>query len=476
MKNLPTILFIALLSAWTANAAAFEIDGSKWFGARALLYINIPGIAGTGASFNSAFTYAINEWNDKTSFTFSMVPQSRDPCLNDGLNGVGFAADLCGSAFGGRTLAVTVRRFRNEVLGPNSIAQADIVINQAESFNVYDGPLIQFGINGLDLKRIAVHELGHVLGLEHSTSSQAIMAPNIGNVFQLSADDIGGVETLYGGLSKCTVRKFTFGVISNALDKNDCTVDQLTVGKSDSSPIDVYQFDIANTTTFNFSMTSAKLDSVLLVADRDLRVVAHDDKSSKQCNSALSATLQPGTYYLLANTYNVVLNPGCGITGSYQITTSYTSNSFLSFKDAESLSGGPAFGAFSGGITANNGVSYGNRFKSTDKLDIHARVEIDKIHQGQAGFLVVAATIAGTVYLLDSKGHFIPFNSKSGPVLKAKTTVFSTREDLQIATGLVPASLGISNIEVDFAIGYGLDSNPGEVYFHTTPLHLTVSP
>lgn len=475
MRKIPSI-FLALLAAWSANAAAFEIDGSKWIGARALLYINIPGIAGTGVSYNSAFTDAINEWNNKTTFTFSMVPQRRDPCLNDGLNGVGFAPDLCGSEFGGKTLAVTVRRFKTEVLGPNSIAQADIVINQGESFNVYDGPLFQFGIVGLDMKRIAVHELGHVLGLEHSKTSQSIMAPNIGNVFQLQADDIEGVETLYGGLANCNIRKFKFGLIKDALDNTDCTVDKLTVGKSDSSPIDVYQFDVSSTTTFNFTMTSENLDSVLLIADPDLRVIAHDNKSSNQCNSSLNTTLQPGSYFLLANTYNTVVNTACSITGSYQITTSFSTSSFLSFKDADSLSGGPAFGAFSGGITANNGVSYGNQFKSTDKLDIHARVVIDSIHQGKPGFLVVAAMIEGTVLLLNSNGQFIPFDSKSGLIPKAKTKILTAQEDLQIAAALVPASLGISNIEVDFSVGYGVDSNPSEVYFHTTPLHLTVSP
>ncbi len=441
-----------------------------------MLYINIPGIAGTGVSYNSAFTEAINEWNSKTSFTFSRVPQSRDPCLNDGLNGVGFGPDLCGSAFGGKTLAVTVRRFKTQVLGPKSIAQADIVINQGVSFNVYDGRLFQFATDGLDMKRIAVHELGHVLGLEHSSLSQSIMAPNIGDVFQLQADDIAGVEKLYGGLANCNIRKFNFGLIKNTLDNNDCTVDQLTVGNSDRSPIDVYEFDIASTTTFDFTMTSANLDSVLLITDPDLRVVAYDDKSSKQCNSALNATLPPGRYFLLANTYNVVVNPSCSITGSYQISTSFTSSSFLSFEDAKSLTGGPAFGAFSGGITANNGASYGNKFKSTDKLDIHARVVVGNIHQGKPGFLVVGALIEGVLHLLNTNGQFIPYDSKSGFIHKAKTKILSAQEELQIATALVPANLGISNIEVDFSVGYGVDSNPNEVYFHTTPLHLTVSP
>ena len=476
MKSVQSIALLLLLTFSSGNAVAFEIDGSKWIGAKALFYIDIPGTAGTGVSFNSAFADAIKEWNSKTKFQFSMVQQNKNPCQNDGFNGVDFATTYCGNAFGSKTLAIAVRRLQSEVLGPPSIAQVDIVVNQNEVFNVYDGRLIQFGIVGLDLKRIAVHELGHALGLDHSQVSQSIMAPNIGNQFQLHADDIAGVATLYGGLSNCQIRKFNFGLISNSLDSSDCTVDKLTLGDSDSSPIDLYQFDIANTTTFNFAMTSASLDSVLLVADADLRVIAFDNKSSKQCNSTLNTTLQPGTYYLLANTYDGQVNAACSITGAYQIKTSFSSNSFLTFANSESLTGGPGFGAFSAGISANNGVSYGNQFKNTDAIDIRASIAIDSAHQGKPGFIVVAALFDGAIHLLNSSGKFVIFDSSAGALTKTKSKILSAQENLEIVTKLIPASLGINNIVVDFAVGYGVDSNPNEVYFHSTPLNLTVSP
>ena len=91
MKSVQSIALLLLLAFSSGNAVAFEIDGSKWIGAKALFYIDIPGTAGTGVSFNSAFADAIKEWNSKTKFQFSMVQQNKNPCQNGGFNGVDFA-------------------------------------------------------------------------------------------------------------------------------------------------------------------------------------------------------------------------------------------------------------------------------------------------------------------------------------------------------------------------------------------------
>lgn len=470
------LLFLPVLVSFSSSA--YLVDGTKWLRGEAVFYVSLPGLSASEVSWNSAVIDALNTWTKETVFSFTVVEERKDPCAADGFSTIDFRGDFCGSEFGENTLAVAVRRFERQELGPDNIVEGDIVVNSGEEYDIFDGSLLQFGFSdrGLDFKRIALHELGHVIGLDHEEMNPAIMAPAIGDLFELQDDDIAGVEALYSGLKNCKIKGLSFGTTTESLDSNDCMVQELTVGGSDDSYIDLYQFEVSQFAEFEFSANSKTLDTVLLLATSDLEYLAVETASTSDCDSALNLELETGSYFLMVNTWDIPIKEECGVAGDYTLTASFSGQDQTLLGSSTSFLGSLAEASFSGGITADDGVSFGNMFSSSDSLDITAEISVDASHVGQPGFFVVAALMPGQLLMLNEDNQFIDIGSVTNPLVIFKRKLLEGMEQLTIVQDLVPEQVGVFQLEADIVVGYGLDANPDEVYYHSNPMNLIVRP
>jgi hypothetical protein len=182
------LLLLTLICVSPANA--YQLEGYKWPQPTTTFYVDIPG---GGGLWNDSFETAMYYWGVDTIFEYRIVRgEYADPCDSiDGRNGVGFEFTHCGDAWGDTTLAIATTWFIGSTL-----TQTDIAFNSNKSWNVYS---TSWSSSPCDFQRVAVHELGHALGLGHEDSGvKTIMGTHAGNITIPQQDDINGVAAIYG--------------------------------------------------------------------------------------------------------------------------------------------------------------------------------------------------------------------------------------------------------------------------------------
>ena len=184
-----------------------------------------PGV--TPQQFQAAVTRAFSTWqaeeNTDISSTFVGFVQS-PPFVEDGANVIGYLSRLSQD----RTLAATTFTV-DETDG--RIVESDIFFNTIFPWSTAEAG----GTDRYDVESIALHEIGHLLGLSHSAlgetelipggrrviAAESVMFPiafTRGNIADrtLKADDIAGISDIYG----TTTFSRSFGSISGRVTKS----------------------------------------------------------------------------------------------------------------------------------------------------------------------------------------------------------------------------------------------------------------
>lgn len=152
-----------------------------------------------GPCWDDVAEHAMDAWNDAGSrFRFSRAAPASAPLScgsEDGINVVVWGRTVCREPIGIGILALT----RTWTDYDGRITDSDIIFNTAFDWAAYTGP---WEYHRPDLHRVAIHEFGHMLGLDHPDDHgqflAAIMNVDADNTETLQEDDIAGARAIYG--------------------------------------------------------------------------------------------------------------------------------------------------------------------------------------------------------------------------------------------------------------------------------------
>jgi hypothetical protein len=214
VKTRGVVAAAVLFALWlTAPGRAFWASGPHWSTGTSIVMHLQQGAPSSalldGApDWDSVTESALSAWNPFLNGTsFRVVKGSgASIALRNNVNNVVWADDVYGDPFGD-AVAVTQWLYYTT---DNRMAEADVMFDRSRNWNSYRGNTRRAsdGGNLLDLRRAALHEFGHVLGLghpnEHGQTVTAIMNSRLSNIDSLQADDTSGASSIYGSTTTPT--------------------------------------------------------------------------------------------------------------------------------------------------------------------------------------------------------------------------------------------------------------------------------
>ncbi len=205
----------------------------------------------------------------------------------------------------------------------------DVFFDDAEPWGEYSGTPENMYV-------IALHEIGHALGLDHTDDVSAVMYAYSGSALDLAPDDIRGIQQLYGAN---TGGSDGGGETTNTTDTTGTTLVEVVVevdlpDEVPSGAIEVVDGNLddrkyfeewiidavaGETITFTMETTNGDLDPYLMLFTPDHEIMlAEDDDGGGGYNSRLTYTFAAtGDYYIITTRYGSIDGDS---SGNYRLT------------------------------------------------------------------------------------------------------------------------------------------------------------
>ena len=233
---------------------SFVPDGTDLGGVSSNLISTFNARFGSAATWQNVILKAAQQWAQQTNINFALVSdsgvasgsggyQQGDPGMGD--------IRIGGFVFADNSLALA---FAPPPVN-NYSAAGDMAFNTGQSFRIG---------STYDLYTVAMHEVGHALGLGHSNYALAAMYPAyVGKKYGLHVDDVNGIRAIYGGARlpdafDATAANNSFSTASNlnaTVDPSSLTSLVSGLDITSTTDADFYRVTVPSGTSGTFQVT-----------------------------------------------------------------------------------------------------------------------------------------------------------------------------------------------------------------------------
>lgn len=190
----------------------------------------------------------------------------------------------------------------------------DVFFDDSEPWSAFDG-------SEFDLYLVAAHEIGHALGLNHSSDPEALMYPVLTRrTFGLAPDDSAAIQALYGADQGGEQEAQPIPNQPSGSDDSEEASGEIT----NASPYETWEFEAfaGETVTITMTTTGGDLVPYIGILTGDEEIVLAEGGSDNGITAQVTYTFnQDGTYVLIATREGV--DEGF-TTGTYNIRLDFS--------------------------------------------------------------------------------------------------------------------------------------------------------
>jgi hypothetical protein len=343
------VLYSATGNAWPHPqlvTISFMPDGTDLGGVPSNLQSSFNSKPSLNGRWQGAILKAAQAWAQVTNLNFAVVPdngasfgagnyQQGDPGFGD--------IRIGGYNFGNSTLA-----WAYQPPPVNNFSPAgDIEFNTGQCFNIG---------STYDLFTVATHEIGHALGLDHSSTAMAMMFGNYnGAKAGLNGDDVQGIQSIYGvrkqDVYDSVAPNGTFGTATNLnslINTQNLTALATGIDITTTSDLDYYKVNVPAGTNGTMQLTVqssglSQLSPNVTVYASDQATVLGSASGLNQDGTTLTVTVKGVTANQLLYVKVSGADTTAFSTGAYALTLNFGNNPSptVPLPNTQTLNGNP---------------------------------------------------------------------------------------------------------------------------------------